>query len=197
MIHAQGILSFDLQSEILELTRNIALRSPTFIPTTPNGNKLNCEMTSCGKYGWVSDRFGYRYTESHPQTKEKWTEMPELITSLAKTFASMVDEYNYVPETCLINYYKKSGKLGLHQDNSEFNLKPAIISVSLGDDAIFLVGGNKRNDPTQEVLLKSGDVFILYGESRLYFHGIKKIIPGTSSLLKNGGRLNLTIRQVK
>lgn len=197
MIHAKGILSRDLQLEILELTRSVAFYSPTFFPTASSGNKFNCEMTSCGKYGWVSDRFGYRYTENHPQTKEPWAKMPDLISSLAKTFAGMVDEHDYVPETCLINYYKKNGKLGLHQDNSEFNLKPAIISISLGDDATFLVGGNKRIDPVQEILLRSGDVFILHGESRLYFHGIKKIAPNTADLLKNGGRLNLTIRQVK
>ena len=98
------------------------------------------------------------------------------------------------PQTCLINYYSESGRLGLHQDKSERNLKPPIISISLGDDAIFLLGRN-RNE-IQEILLRSGDVIILFGESRLYYHGIKRIIPGTSNLLKNGGRLNLTIRQV-
>jgi alkylated DNA repair protein (DNA oxidative demethylase) len=110
-----------------------------------------------------------------------------------------VDELGLIitPHTCLVNFYPaKSGKLGLHQDNSEFNQKPPIISISLGNDAVFLLGGKNRNDKTEEIILKSGDVIVLSGESRLAFHGIKKVIPNTSNILKQDGRINLTIRQV-
>ncbi|MTJ17467.1 MULTISPECIES: alpha-ketoglutarate-dependent dioxygenase AlkB [unclassified Dolichospermum] len=195
MLHLQQYLTLEQQNEILKVCREVARQSPLFTPIMPSGKPFNCQMTSCGELGWISDTKGYRYSAIHPNGKP-WTPIPEIINNLAKDLANQIGEPGYHPQTCLINYYQKSGKLGLHQDNSEKNLKPAIISISLGDDAIFLIGGNKRNAPTQEILLKSGDILILHGDSRLAFHGIKKIISGTSNLLKNGGRLNLTIRQV-
>ncbi len=195
MIHLQQYLTLKQQNEILKVCREVARQFPLFTPVMKSGKSFNYQMTSCGELGWISDTKGYRYSETHPNGKP-WTPIPEMINNLAKDLANQIGEPGYIPQTCLINYYQKVGKLGLHQDNSEKNLKPAIISISLGDDAIFLMGGNKRNDITQEIILKSGDIIILYGESRLAYHGIKKIIPDTSKLLKNGGRLNLTIRQI-
>ncbi|MEG4803561.1 alpha-ketoglutarate-dependent dioxygenase AlkB [Microcoleus sp. ARI1-B5] len=119
---------------------------------------------------------------------------------MAVHVANSVDEPTYIPDTCLINYYPASSrsKLGLHQDNSELNLKPAIISISLGDDCEFVVGGTLRSDPLQSITLRSGDILVMHGSSRLAYHGVKRIIPNTAptGLLKNNGRLNLTIRQV-
>jgi alkylated DNA repair protein (DNA oxidative demethylase) len=195
MIHLQQYLTLEQQNEILKVCREVARQFPLFIPTMKSGKPFNCQMTNCGELGWISDTKGYRYSKEHPNGKP-WTPIPEIINNLAKDLANQIVEPDYHPQTCLINYYQKDGKLGLHQDNSEKNLKPAIISISLGDEAIFLMSGNKRNTPTKEIIVKSGDIIILYGESRLAYHGIKKIIPGTSNLLKNGGRLNLTIRQI-
>ncbi len=195
MIHLQQYLTLQQQTEILTVCRQVARQSPLFTPTMKSGKPFNYQMTNCGDFGWISDTKGYRYSETHPNGKP-WTPIPEMIYNLTKDLANQIGEPDYLPQTCLINFYQHDGKLGLHQDNSEKNLKPAIISISLGDDAIFLMGGNKRNSPTQEILLKSGDILQLFGDSRLAFHGIKKIIPGTSGLLKNGGRLNLTIRQI-
>lgn len=196
MIHLQQYLSLEQQHQILQACREVARISPLYTPTMPSGKPFNCQQTSCGNYGWISDRSGYRYSEIHPNTGKPFAPIPEVIYNLSKSLATQIGEFDYIPQSCLINYYKSSGRLGLHQDNSEKNLKPAIISISLGDDAVFLIGGTKRSDATQEILLKSGDIIIMNGKSRLLFHGVKKIITGTSNLLKNGGRLNLTIRQV-
>lgn len=196
MLHLQQFLDRNQQEAIAELCRSIARIAPLVTPTMPSGAKYRCQQTSCGLVGWISDSQGYRYQHLNPANGEPFPSMPIELIDLAQSLAAKVGEQSYRPDTCLINFYPQGGRLGLHQDNTERNLKPCIISLSLGDDAIFQIGGTKRSDPTRELLLRSGDALILHGESRLAFHGIKRIIPGTSNLLKNGGRLNLTIRQV-
>ena len=76
-----------------------------------------------------------------------------------------------------------------------------MVSVSLGDEAAFHVGGLQRTDPKQRIRLSSGDVFVLGGAARLAFHGIDRVYAGTSDLLKQAGiaeagRINLTLRRV-
>ncbi|MEG4970556.1 alpha-ketoglutarate-dependent dioxygenase AlkB [Microcoleus sp. B6-A1] len=199
MLHLQNYFTIAQQEELLELARNIAaINGGMTTPTMPNGARYNCSQTSCGQVGWISDRKGYRYSKLNPESNKPFAAMPAELTEIARKLAILVDEPDYQPETCLINFYAASTKsrLGLHQDNTEHNLKPCIISISLGDDCIFSIGGNNRKDPTTELILRAGDALILHGKSRLAFHAVKKILPGTSNLLKNHGRLNLTFRQV-
>lgn len=194
-MHLPQYFSPEQQIELLQIARQVAKHSPLFTPTMKNGAAFRYQNTSCGEQGWISDRLGYRYSKLHPNGKP-WYPMPDRIRDLAMELAALAGEIDYKPQTCLINYYKGNGKLGLHQDNSESNLEPCLISISLGDTATFLLGGCKQSDPIKEIELKSGDCLILASEQRLAFHGIKQVIPGTSNLLKNGGRLNLTIRQI-
>jgi alkylated DNA repair protein (DNA oxidative demethylase) len=107
-----------------------------------------------------------------------------------------VSGYDFLPEACLVNFYGEDAKMGLHQDRDEQEFAAPVVSISLGDDCLFRVGGRRRNDPTSSLRLRSGDVVILGGEGRLCFHGVDRIYPGTSMLLKNGGRINLTLRRV-
>jgi len=100
------------------------------------------------------------------------------------------------PEACLVNYYDPGAKMGLHQDRDERALSAPVLSISLGDACLFRIGGVKRTDRTMSFRLESGDIVILGGESRLAFHGVDKIFPGTSALLKRQGRINLTLRRV-
>jgi alkylated DNA repair protein (DNA oxidative demethylase) len=86
--------------------------------------------------------------------------------------------------------------MGLHQDRDESDFVAPVVSLSLGDTCLFRVGGTRRNDPTRSVRLASGDAVVLAGDSRLAFHGVDRIMPGTSSLLPHGGRINLTLRRV-
>lgn len=196
MMHIKNYFSVEQQLELIEIAREVAKAAPLFTPVMPHSNKpFNVRMTSCGVTGWISDTKGYRYSPTHPSGKS-WPAMPDRLRQIALDLAALVGEFDYRPETCLINYYERGkGKLGLHQDNSEVNLKPALISISLGDSAIFAIGGSKRSDPLQRIQIDSGDVVILHGESRLAYHAVERLIPN-SSLLKNGGRLNFTIRQV-
>jgi DNA oxidative demethylase len=71
-----------------------------------------------------------------------------------------------------------------------------VVSLSLGDCCLFRVGGLKRSDPTCSLRLSSGDAVVLGGDTRLAFHGVDRIEPGTSTLLAEGGRINLTMRRV-
>ena len=197
MLHLKGILTHDQQLKLVEMCREIATVAPFITPVMPSGSKFNCSMTSCGQVGWLADKSGYRYSYTQPNGRA-FPPMPDNLADLAIYVARLAGEQSYIPDTCLINYYpaNSSSKLGLHQDNTEVNLKPAIISISLGDDCEFIIGGTKRSDPTQTIILRSGDILILHGESRLAYHGVKRIIPNTSNLVKNGGRLNMTFRQV-
>lgn len=200
MLHLNKYFTVAQQQALVELTRNIAsINGGMTIPVMPSGHKFNCSQTSCGLVGWISDRDGYRYSRINPVNKEPFAAMPAELIDIAQELAKQVNEPDYRPDTCLINFYPASSrsKLGLHQDNTERNLKPCIISISLGDDCIFSIGSNRsRKDPLTEILLRSGDVVILHGDSRLAYHSVKQIIPNSSNLLKNNGRLNLTIRQV-
>ena len=107
-----------------------------------------------------------------------------------------VAQYPDPPEACLINYYGPTAKMGLHQDRDEADFSAPVVSLSLGDSCLFRVGGDKRVDPTRSFRLNSGDVLVLAGDARLAFHGVDRIYAQTSTLLTEGGRINLTMRRV-
>jgi alkylated DNA repair protein (DNA oxidative demethylase) len=165
--------------------------NPLFTPQMPRtGANFHYQMTNCGALGWISDRSGYRYTHTHPITGKPWPPFPPSLNAIIEILKQEEKiPNNYRAETCLINKYTQNSKLGLHRDNTEKNLNAPIISISLGAAGIFQIGGLKRNDPIEEIELKSGTILILSGEDRLRFHGLKKIINGTK-------RINLTIRQI-
>jgi alkylated DNA repair protein (DNA oxidative demethylase) len=174
--------------------RSIIAVAPLFTPTMPrSGNPMSVRMTNCGPLGWVTDKErGYRYQPHHPVTGEPWPPIPKRLVALW----DQVGNYPHPPEACLINYYSGAAKMGLHQDRDEQDFSAPVVSVSLGHTAIFRVGGTSRKYPTQKFELKSGDVFVLAGEDRLSFHGIDRVLVGTSQLLEEGGRFNLTLRRV-
>ena len=154
---------------------------------------MSVRMTNCGPLGWVTDQVrGYRYQPTHPEAGKPWPPIPQMLLDLWDEFAC----YPAPPEACLVNYYGEKAKMGLHQDKDEEDFEAPVLSVSLGDTGVFRVGGRSRKDPTEKFELKSGDVVVLGGEDRLAFHGIDRILPGTSDLLDEGGRFNLTLRRV-
>ena len=154
---------------------------------------MRVRMSNCGVLGWVTDqKGGYRYQAAHPETGELWPPIPQPLLNLWREVA----EVDYLPEACLINFYNDESRMGLHQDRDEEKLDAPVVSVSLGDSCLFRIGGSSRKDPTRSFRLESGDVLVLGGASRMCFHGVDRTYPGTSSLLKNGGRINLTLRRV-
>ena len=49
----------------------------------------------------------------------------------------------------------------------------------LGNAAIFLIGGNTRDEEPIPILLRSGDVVIMSGACRRSYHGVPRILEGT------------------
>jgi DNA oxidative demethylase len=188
-----GFLSRAEQEFLLSEVRAVIRASPLFTPTMPrSGKPFSVQMTNCGSLGWVSDASGYRYQSFHPETGAPWPPMPKLLLKAWQTLSG----YRLPPEACLINVYSVSAKMGLHQDRDEDDLEAPVVSLSLGDTGIFRIGGHHRNDPTRTVRLASGDAIVLGGQARLAFHGVDRILPNTSTLLQDGGRINLTMRRV-
>ncbi|MBL8581703.1 MAG: alpha-ketoglutarate-dependent dioxygenase AlkB [Rhizobiaceae bacterium] len=192
--HIPGYLDRDAQRALVEDIRKVVQVAPLYVPAMPRtGKEMSVRMTNCGALGWVTDRErGYRYQATHPLTGEPWPAIPQTLLDLW----TAVSAYPHAPEACLVNFYGDDAKMGLHQDRDEQDLKAPVVSVSLGDDCLFRVGENTRNGRTTSIRLASGDVVILGGEGRLAFHGVDRIYPATSALLKNGGRINLTLRRV-
>ena len=188
-----GHLDKSAQEALLQDIRAIVEKAPLFTPTMPRwGRPFSVRMSNCGPLGWVSDKSGYRYQPTHPVTDEPWPAMPQPILNLWDELT----QYPAAPQACLINYYAPEAKMGLHVDKDEEDFDAPILSISLGDEARFRLGGPERSDPTKSFMLKSGDILLLDGPDRLAHHGIDHIYPGTSTLLKEPGRINLTIRRV-
>jgi alkylated DNA repair protein (DNA oxidative demethylase) len=192
--HLPEYLDRARQEELVETIRGIVAEAPLYVPAMPGtGKPMSVRMTNCGSLGWVTDKErGYRYQPVHPLTGLPWPKIPEALLALWKDLAG----YDQPPEACLVNFYSDDAKMGLHQDRDEKNLGAPVLSISLGNACLFRVGGNHRTDRTLSFKLSSGDIVLLGGEGRLCFHGVDHIYPATSTLLKNGGRINLTLRRV-
>ncbi|WP_312166302.1 alpha-ketoglutarate-dependent dioxygenase AlkB [Phenylobacterium sp.] len=173
-----------------EVTARMA-EAPLVHQVTPGGKAMSVGMTSCGDLGWTTDEKGYRYEPRHPTTGRFWPSIPTILTELWRELA----DPDVPPDACLINFYNAQAKMGLHQDKDEADLRFPVLSVSLGDTAVFRLGGPRRGDPTASMRLSSGDVCLLAGEARLYHHGVDRILPGSSRLIPGGGRINLTLRR--
>jgi alkylated DNA repair protein (DNA oxidative demethylase) len=159
--------------------------APLYQPTMPKtGKPLSARMTNCGPLGWVSDaEGGYRYQKTHPVTGKPWPPIPPLVLEIWERLSG----YPALPEASLVNYYDDTARMGLHRDVDEEDFSAPVLSISLGDDALFRLGGKSREDPTRSFRLNSGDVVVLGGAARLFFHGVDRIYPGTSDLLPQGG----------
>lgn len=192
--HHPGYFDRAAQERLLETIRGIVSQAPLYTPAMPRtGKEMSVRMTNCGSLGWVTDKQGgYRYQPHHPVTGEPWPAIPDCLLAL---WRALVGE-DRDPQACLINFYDAKARMGLHQDRDETDLSAPVLSVSLGDSCLFRVGGLKRNDPTRSFRLESGDVMMLFGEGRLRFHGVDRIHAGSSDLLRQGGRINLTLRRV-
>lgn len=191
--HHPRQLGPEAQRELVAAVLGVVDVAPWLTPTMPrSGRPFSVRMTNAGPLGWVSDRQGYRYQPTHPETGRPWPPIPPAILAVWRELAG----FSADPECCLINVYRGAARMGLHQDRDEVELEAPVVSISLGDRALFRFGGASRRDPTRAIWLDSGDVVVLGGAARLAFHGIDRIEPGTSELIPGGGRINLTLRRV-
>lgn len=183
----------EAQRQLVEALRSAVAAAPLFVPVMPRtGRPFTVRMTNLGTLGWVSDQAGYRYQSTHPETGQPWPPIPDPLRALWHE----VSGYGHAPEACLVNFYNGGARMGLHRDADEEDLSAPVLSVSLGDAAVFRMGGPERGGRTGTLKLSSGDVLVMGGASRLCYHGIDRVLSGTSTLLKDGGRINLTLRRV-
>lgn len=187
----QQALDRAAQEALLEELRAVQRAAPLFSPETRFGRKMSVQMTSAGKYGWYSDRRGYRYERRHPSGVD-WPPIPQAVLELWHRITGL----DRTPDCCLVNFYREGARMGLHQDRDEADFSWPVLSISLGDDGLFRIGNLERGGPTESIWLQSGDVAVLGGEARLLHHGVDKIRAGSSTLLAQGGRINLTCRVV-
>ncbi|MEG3662904.1 alpha-ketoglutarate-dependent dioxygenase AlkB [Celeribacter halophilus] len=187
----KGLLTPEEQGRLVDDLRAVVREVPLFHPVTPSGKPMSVRMTSAGQFGWTTDAKGYRYSKAHP-SGQGWPAIPDM----ALKVWSKVSGATRAPETCLINFYDAGAKMGLHQDRDEQDFTQPVVSISLGDEALFRVGNETRGGKTESLWLASGDVVVMGGTSRLLYHGIDRVKPQSSTLLPKGGRINLTLRVV-
>ena len=187
-----GLLDAPAQAALIEDLRAVVRAAPLYRPVTPRGQAMSVRMTAAGRLGWVTDRRGYRYEPRHPETGAPWPPIPAAVLAIWRQVTGLTRD----PDCCLVNFYGEGARMGLHQDRDEGDFSFPVVSISLGDDARFRIGGTGRSDPTESFWLRSGDVLVLGGAARLAFHGIDRTVFGSSTLLPQGGRINLTLRVV-
>jgi alkylated DNA repair protein (DNA oxidative demethylase) len=192
--HMPGYFDRAAQEALVENIRGVVAAAPLYTPTMPrSGKPMSVRMTNCGALGWVTDKErGYRYQPAHPETERPWPAIPDRLLEVWNA----VSAWPHPPQACLVNFYDAGARMGLHQDRDEQEFGAPVVSISLGDACLFRVGGSARDAKTVSFRLESGDVVVLGGKGRLCFHGVDRIYPSTSDLLKNGGRINLTLRRV-
>ena len=198
-IHEPAYLPREAQAALAAEARGMLGNAPLYTPHMPqSGKPMSVRMSNCGPLGWFTDKVGgYRYVDQHPETGQPWPAIPDAVMALWEALSG----YDAPPEACLINWYGPGAKLGLHVDQDEEAADAPVVSISLGDTAVFRLGGPTRKDPTRTLKLHSGDVVVLGGASRHWYHGVDRVLSGSSRLLEDagfpaGGRINLTLRRV-
>lgn len=189
----KGWLDRAAQEMLVAAVRQVVQAAPLQRYATPFGKPMSVRMTAAGRVGWVVEGGRYRYAPLHPATGRPWPPIPEAALAVWRDLADWPDQ----PDSLLINWYGEGARMGLHRDANENAYDAPVVSISLGDPAVFRVGGLAREDPTASALLESGDVAVLGGAARLAYHGIDRVRFGGSTLLPQGGRLNLTLRVVR
>jgi DNA oxidative demethylase len=188
-----GYLDRAAQERLLADIDAVLRAAPLYTARMPkSGKPMSVRMSNCGPLGWVTDEAGYRYQPTHPETGAPWPPIPNALIAAWQDLSGCP----HAPEACLINHYADNARMGLHQDRDEEDFSAPVVSLSLGDTCLFRIGGTRRTEPTRSLRLASGDALVLAGEARLAFHGVDRILPGTSTLLPQGGRINLTLRRV-
>jgi len=168
-----------------------------YTPIVRGGHPMSVRMLCLGRH-WNARTYRYESCRTDIEGLPA-PPMPEEFARLAAHIAAEAG-FEMHPDLCIVNWYSAGSRMGLHQDKDEspqtIERGIPVVSLSIGDSANFLFGGFKRSDAVQKILLESGDAFVFGGESRLRYHGVSSIIPGTGpSALGFDGRLNLTFRQ--
>lgn len=186
-----GLVDRTDQVAMVAALRAVVAAAPLISPVTPGGKPMSVRMTAAGRLGWVTDRKGYRYAARHPLGME-WPPIPPEVLAVWNAVSGTARQ----PDCCLVNFYGEGARMGLHQDRDEGDFSFPVVSISLGDEALFRMGGEHRSEGSESHWLRSGDVVVMGGAARLAWHGVDRVRHGSSTLLPQGGRINLTLRVV-
>jgi alkylated DNA repair protein (DNA oxidative demethylase) len=197
--HFPSFLDAAAQTALAEEIAEVIAAAPLYVSTMPKtGAPMSVRMTNCGALGWISDKErGYRYEPRHRKTGQPWPAIPRRLLDIWNELA----RYPKPPEACLVNVYDETARMGLHQDKDEADFEAPILSLSLGADCRFKLGGARRGDSTMALALSSGDALVLSGAARMRYHGVDRILPTINTplpptLATLGVRVNLTLRRV-
>ena len=184
-------LALPREDDLFGAVKSILAAAPLRNATTPSGLPMSVMVSDCG----TPEAFRRRWDREHSVSKPMWPSIPSVLLEFAVRSAARSGFPRFRPDSCHVNRYQAGTKLGLHQDRHEFDLCQPIVSVSFGLECIFLLGGLQRTDPTKRILLEHGDVIVWGGPSRLRFHGVLPLKPG-SHALTGPYRYNLTFRKI-
>lgn len=185
----RGLLDARAQRDLMAAVQAVWAAALPVRPVTRWGKPMSVAMSSAGALGWTSDRRGYRYARRQADGRD-WPPIPAQLLDLWRDVTGL----DRLPDSCLVNLYRDGARMGLHQDRDEAELHWPVVSVSLGDAALFRIGNLERGGRTESRWLESGDVVVMGGAARLTHHGIDRIRPGSSDMVPGGGRVNLTLR---
>jgi DNA oxidative demethylase len=197
-VHLRHFLTLEEQLALRDRCRSL-LDGPVrgYVPIVRGGGRMHVRMLCLGRH-WNGRLYRYEPTRTDFDDAPA-PPMPEDFRTLAQNAAALAG-MALDADICIMNFYEAEGRMGLHQDKDEHERSIAagvpVVSLSIGDTARFLIGGTRRRDPVDALLLESGDAFVFGGPSRLRYHGVSRIIPGTAPrALAMSGRFNLTFRQ--
>ncbi|HTB98475.1 MAG TPA: alpha-ketoglutarate-dependent dioxygenase AlkB [Terracidiphilus sp.] len=177
--------------EFFRAVESILGAAPLRPATTPSGLPMSVVVSGCG----TPEAFRRRWDPDGSSGRKVWPPIPRVLLDFALRCSVRAGFPHFRPDSCHINRYQAGTKLGLHQDRHEFDLHQPIVSLSLGLECIFLLGGFERTSPTKRILLEHGDVIVWGGPSRLRFHGVQPLKPGHHPLT-GPYRYNLTFRKI-
>ena len=197
-VHLPHRLSVDEQRQVAEQCLDIGSRQAGFYtPIVRGGHPMSVRMLCLGRH-WNARTYTYEDYRSDADGLP----VPALPDHLAAIATGIANDAGFVasPDLCIVNWYSESSRMGLHQDKDESASSLTeglpVISLSIGDTALFLFGGARRRDPVEKIALQSGDAFVFGGPARLRYHGVSRVLPGTAPAgLPFSGRLNLTFRK--
>ena len=192
LVHWRGALDGAAQAALMADIARLLEAAPARRQRTPSGREMSVAMSAAGRLGWITDRSGYRYEAERPGGGA-WPAIPVSVLSLWKAYA----DDPAPPDSCLVNLYAEGARMGLHRDEDEGDFSHPVLSVSLGDEALFRYGLGDGRSPTRSLWLRSGDVLRMGGPARLAHHGIDRVRGGSSDVVPWGGRVNLTLRVVR
>ncbi|KAJ3323083.1 hypothetical protein HDU76_013735 [Blyttiomyces sp. JEL0837] len=155
-------------------------------PTSPTPLLLPLPISQAIKqWRWSSLGLQYNWTTKEYH-RDRNVSMPAAVADMCGAVVSAIQELTgykrewFSSEAGIINFYQLPDSLTAHTDRSEENAVAPLVSYSLGQSCIFLMGLQTREEAAPiPILLRSGDIVVMSGPCRRNFHGVPRILADT------------------